>query len=87
MKSTILWYLAIIAALFVNSDAAFANQGRRVELMMPPEYVACSAVPQQLAEVDARLRQYRRNSTSPEVQFWLNRQERLIARAYTCQGD
>ncbi len=63
------------------------ERGTRVELMLPPEYVACGKVPQELAEVDARLRAIGRSGRTKEGQFWMNRQERLIARAYTCQED
>jgi hypothetical protein len=84
----ILCSTAIAAASFAQVGPAAAQSGengQRVPLMMPPEYVPCSEVPQELAEVDARIRAMGRTGRTKEQQFWLNRQERLINRAYTCQ--
>ena len=80
-----------LAMLVIGVQAAAAQsggeRGTRMELMLPPEYVSCRDVPQQLAEVDARMRAMGRSGRSKEGQFWMNRQERLIARAYICQED
>ncbi|PIE09381.1 MAG: hypothetical protein CSA72_13410 [Rhodobacterales bacterium] len=52
----------------------------------PPEYVPCKDVVYALARADAMLRQMGQYNTGREAAYWNKRQERLIARAYTCQS-
>jgi len=73
--------IAVLAAIALSGCQPDFDDLQQVT---PPEYVQCRELRDQLSESDAIVRALDARDTTSEAQYWRDRKQRLIARAYEC---